>query len=106
MKKLRFYVVIFVVVALFSGCGQVTPPDKGGNDSGSGKQPENAEKRVYWFDDDAKTETRSGIVYSVNLGYKDKRQEFEIPKPKPQSDYVLKTGFVFYPYVNIVSISK
>ena len=105
MKKLRFYVVIFVVMALFSGCGQVTPPDNGGN-GGDNKQQENAEKRIYWFDDNAKTKTQSGIVYSVNLGYKDKRQEFEIPKPKPQSDYVLKTGFVFYPYVNIVSISK
>ncbi|HNW32570.1 MAG TPA: hypothetical protein PKN77_07855, partial [Caldisericia bacterium] len=102
MKKLRFYVVIFVVVALFSGCGQVTPPDNGGDN----KQPENTEKRIYWFDDNTRTETKMGIVYSVNLGYKDKRQEFEIPKPEPQSDYVLKTGFVFYPYVNIVSISK
>ena len=106
MKKLRFYVVIFVVAVLFSGCGQVVPPDKGGDGSDSGKQVENAEKRIYWFDYNAKTETQSGIVYSVNLDCKDKRQEFGIPKPEPQSDYVLKTGFVFYPYVNIVSISK
>ncbi|OQB75543.1 MAG: hypothetical protein BWX90_00067 [bacterium ADurb.Bin132] len=106
MKKLCFYVVIFVVAALFSGCGQPTPPGKGGDGSDSGKQAENAEKRIYWFDNNAKTETQSGIVYSVNLGYKDKRQEFGIPKPEPQSNYALKTGFVFYPYVNIVSISK
>ena len=107
MKTKNSIVTLIVMFAfLFSGCGQVTPPDKGGDDSGSGKQVENAEKRVYWFDYNAGTETRSGIVYSVNLDYKDMRQEFEIPKPEPQSDYVLKTGFVLYPYVNIVSISK
>ncbi len=105
MKKLRFYVVIFVVVALFSGCGQVTPPDKGGN-GGDNKQPENVEKRIYWFDRNAGTEAQSGIVYSVNLGYKDKRQEFEIPEPEPQSDYVLNTGLKFYPRSHLVSISK
>ncbi|HOU08090.1 MAG TPA: hypothetical protein PK835_03530 [Caldisericia bacterium] len=97
--------LLAVVAVLFSGCGQPTPPGKGG-DGGDNKQPENAEKRIYWFDYNAKTETQSGIVYSVNLDCKDKRQEFGIPKPEPQSDYVLKTGFVFYPYVNIVSISK
>ncbi|MEN6376719.1 MAG: hypothetical protein ABFD23_01860, partial [Caldisericales bacterium] len=89
MKTKNSIVTLIVIFAfLFSGCGQVTPPDNGGN-GGDNKQQENAEKRIYWFDDNAKTKTQSGIVYSVNLGYKDKRQEFEIPKPKPQSDYVL-----------------
>ena len=85
MKKLCFYVVIFVVAALFSGCGQPTPPGKGGDGSDSGKQAENTEKRIYWFDDNTRTETKMGIVYSVNLGYKDKRQELEIKYLKLRS---------------------
>ena len=108
MKTKNSIVTLIVMFAfLFSGCGQVTPPDKGGDDSGSGKQVENAEKRVYWFDYNAGTETRSGIVYSVNLDYKDMQQEFEIPKPEPQSDYVLKSDLDFgVGSLSVISISK
>ena len=99
-------VLLAVFALLLSSCGQVTPPDNGGN-GGDNKQPENAEKRIYWFDDNAGTETQSGIVYSVNLDYKDMRQEFDIPKPEPQSDYVLKSDLDFgVGSLSMISISK
>ncbi|MBP6928502.1 MAG: hypothetical protein KBC24_02890 [Caldisericia bacterium] len=104
--KIRSIVTLIAIFAfLLSGCGQVAPPDKGGS-GGDNKQQENTEKRIYWFDRNAKTETQSGIVYSVNLGYKDKRQEFGIPEPGPKSDYVLNTGLKFYPRGHLISISK
>ncbi|HOR47491.1 MAG TPA: hypothetical protein PK717_07245, partial [Caldisericia bacterium] len=104
--KIRSIATLIVIFAfLLSGCGQVAPPDKGG-DGGDNKQPQNTEKRIYWFDDNVKTETKNGTIYSVNLDYKDMRQEFEIPKPEPQSDYVLNAGLKFYPRSHLISISK
>ena len=106
--KIRSIVTLIVIFAfLLSGCGQVTPPGKGGDGSDSGKQAENTEKRIYWFDDNTRTETKMGIVYSVNLGYKDKRQELEIPKPEPQSDYAVKSNLDFgVGSLSVISISK
>jgi len=105
--KIRSIVTLIAIFAfLLSGCGQVAPPDKGGS-GGDNKQQENAEKRIYWFDDNTRTETKMGIVYSVNLGYKDKRQELEIPKPEPQSDYAVKSNLDFgVGSLSVISISK
>jgi len=48
-----------------------------------------------------------GIVYSINLDCKDKRQELEIPKPEPQSDYVVKSNLDFgVGSLSVISISK
>ncbi len=88
MKTINNIVVRLVVLSLlFIGCGQgqtITP-----------------EKRIYSFDGYTKS-----LVSSTNLDFTDTHTEFEIPKPDPRSDYVLKSGSGFYPRLSVISISR
>ncbi|MBP6928504.1 MAG: hypothetical protein KBC24_02900 [Caldisericia bacterium] len=110
-------VLLAVFALLLSGCGQVTPPGKGG-DGGDNKQQENiiksvyshdlectpsqmrpenkkqqksVAKRIYSYDYDSENIS----IFSTNLDFKGLREEYKIPNPKPQSDYVLKSGLDF-----------
>ncbi len=66
--------LLAIVVILITGCGQAVLPGK----------------RIYSYD------CISNYIISTNLDFKDKRKEFRIPEPNPESNYVLNSIFKFY----------